>query len=145
MIPYTPVSVTRGNGMVYGHLLARLLPPGSNVAVPEPDGAAGSPAAPSVFYLGYPLSLSDTELDILLLLLSAAVRAPDADASWVSRTEVARAFACPDSPYPGRVNGLPVSQIPVYVSRINRKALPIGGRRLIDSHPGKGYRINPYM
>jgi hypothetical protein len=29
--------------------------------------------------------------------------------------------------------------------RINQKAQAIGGRRLILSHKGRGYRLNPYM
>jgi hypothetical protein len=91
-----------------------------------------------VLYLGYPLHLSMQERRIVGALADAC---RDTDDGYVA-TERLQAL-CTD----GTPESLPCSagQIAVLVHRINERAAVIGDRRLIISHRGRGYRLNPYM
>ena len=80
--------------------------------------------------LGYRIELSPAELSILRLLLSFSDR--ELTASKIARI-------C----FNGNKDG--ARSIPVLVSRINKKASVISGRRLIISKRYTGYRINQFL
>lgn len=84
-----------------------------------------------VVYVGYPLSLSPTEGQIVETLLSAAAQGKD-DYTPVEILQKA-----------GHLTGQAASaaQVSVLVNRINRKAREIGGRPLIECRRRCGFRI----
>ncbi len=100
--------------------------------VVQTDGEAAT-----VIYLGYPLRLSPGETRLLLCLLRETLLirrvSPELDTVEVATTTLQAAVDC--SP----------EQIKVQVSRINRKAEAIGGRRLILGRSHRGYAFHPYM
>ncbi|MCQ2429006.1 MAG: helix-turn-helix domain-containing protein [Clostridia bacterium] len=152
MVVSFPAQDVRGERLIYGHLQADVhcssaLPAdGNDIDNGKEGGTPGaSPDVPPVVYLGWPLYLSPIEYRLLVTLLRAASDADIPDAGWVSPAGLGAALACPDSPFIGRRDGIPEGQVAVHVLRINRKAAAIGGRRLIVSRKGMGYRINPYM
>ena len=77
-----------------------------------------------VVYLGYPLRLSKTEYAMLARICQAG--------TWLSRE--ALADCCPGKN--------PVA-VPIHIAALNRKADAIGGRPLIETGRGKGYRLAP--
>jgi DNA-binding response OmpR family regulator len=76
----------------------------------------------TVRYLGYPLPLTETEYVLLL-------RLRDAD-GWLTREELADCCRCGNA-----------EAVSVHLSALNRKAKAIGGRSLILSKRGMGYRL----
>ena len=92
----------------------------------------------TVLYLGYPLRLSTQEKRIVTALADAS---RDTGDGYVTTERLQYLSTDPTKA------ALPCSsgQIAVLVHRINRKAAVIGDRRLIVSHRGRGYRLNPYM
>ena len=108
--------------------------------------------APAVYFLGYPLLLSPTELRILQELIRHFEVAPSAFVP----TDVLRAVCSHETPpeeFPLRGKDDPplpptpcsAPQIAVLVGRINKKATAIGGRHLIEGRSHRGYRLNRYM
>ena len=77
--------------------------------------------------------LSETEYSLVLVLLDAALDESRPSDGWTASSLLSRQF------------GLSGEQIAVHVLRVNHKAEEIGRRRLIASHKGLGYRLNPYM
>ena len=94
--------------------------------------------ADTVLYLGYPLRLSSQERRIVTALADAG---RDTGDGFVTTERLQYLSTDPTQAT------LPCSsgQIAVLVHRINQKAMVIGDRRLIISHRGRGYRLNPYM
>ena len=92
----------------------------------------------TVLYLGYPLRLSTQEKRIVTALADAS---RDTGDGFVPTERLQSLSTDPTQAT------LPCSsgQIAVLVHRINQKAMVIGDRRLIISHRGRGYRLNPYM
>ena len=128
----TPIQNESGSRIVFGRLEADLSRLPSHPKAENTGKAAGHlPAALPVFYLGYPLYLSSAERSLMRVLLETAVT-PGSD-GWVAASLLRSRL------------GLSEEQIAVHVLRINRKAAEIGGRKLIVSHKGLGYRLNPYM
>lgn len=120
----------------------------------------GDGSLPWILYLGYTLRLSPDETRLLCCITSweesntsggflsteallAVMRDRAAAAAPMTDGERLAIFFQPDRTPPP----LPYSaqQISVLVSRINRKASAIGGRRLILGKSHHGYRLNPYL
>ena len=75
----------------------------------------------SALILGYKVELTDKEYGILKALLDAECA--------IRRSELARAV------------DVATSSIPVHVANINKKALPITGRKLIEGNRHAEYKI----
>lgn len=116
----------------------------------------------ALMYLGYPLRLSPDEARLLRILLEADPAQADAQGYTAVDTVLGAMRSSiahgdpnpfPDSfpePSPGPRDPrprLPYSkeQIAILASRVNRKAMAIGGRKLILGKSHHGYRVNPYM
>lgn len=115
----------------------------------------------SLLFLGYPLRLSPDETRLLRVLLTVdpsltdsagyasvdtvlmAMRQTFADEHPLTDTERLAIFFDPNYSIP-RVPYSP-EQIAILAGRVNRKAIAIGGRKLILGKSHHGYRINPYM
>ena len=82
----------------------------------------------NVFYLGYPLSLTDTEFAILRILTLCC-------GNTLSPTEILHRCALSSS----------VRSVSLHIHNINRKAREIGGRNLVKNHKNKGYFLNDEM
>lgn len=79
-----------------------------------------------VFYLGYPLALTGSERQILLCLMK----------------NHPSPIAAEDFPLRGlALSGDPHGLLRAHISHINRKALAIGGRKLIVCRKNLGYKI----
>ncbi|MBQ8207787.1 MAG: winged helix-turn-helix transcriptional regulator [Clostridia bacterium] len=85
----------------------------------------------SALYLGYPLELSPAEYRILLYLCGCGDKTVSVDNILGS---------CFAESY-----RMVETNIRSHISDINRKAKALGGRRLILSVRGEGYRLNRYM
>lgn len=83
-----------------------------------------------VLFLGYDLSLTPTERSILSLLVAEAERSVPAE-------EIIEKCI-------GDVHGKK-SAVSAHISRINKKAMNIGGRRLISSPSSGYYKIKKYI
>ncbi|MBO5510677.1 MAG: hypothetical protein J6B24_02995 [Clostridia bacterium] len=94
-----------------------------HLSVTEEEGAT-----PRILYLGYSLLLSPAETELLL----ANLRAEGGEApSALALAEI--------------IGSENAEEISVLVNRVNRKALAIGGRKLIVGVSHRGYRMNPYL
>lgn len=124
--------------LAYAHLSMR---------VQEGNARGDGLPLPGVCYPGYVLPLSHLETRMLKLLL-LAVEGPAT--GYGDKDGYIPSLALGEA---GRLrtaigvfgSHIPADQVAVHVMRINRKAKIIGGRRLILSHKGRGYRLNPYM
>ena len=94
----------------------------------------------TVLYLGYPLRLSTQEKRIVRALADAHRDTTDCYVA-TDRLQV----ICTDCTCTDATSSCSAGQIAVLVHRINLKAAAIGDRRLIVSHRGRGYRLNPHM
>ena len=116
----------------------------------------------TVLYLGYTLRLSPDEARLLHILLGADPAQADSQGFTAVETvlQTMRNAIAPADPFSildsfsdfpldprDSLPRLPYSkeQIAILVSRINRKAFAIGGRKLILGKSHHGYRMNPYM
>lgn len=81
-----------------------------------------------VFYLGYPLSLTDTEFAIvrILALLCGNTLNPSQLSEYCSLSGDKKSIA-------------------LHIHNINRKARTIGGRNLVKNHKNQGYFLNDEM
>ena len=82
----------------------------------------------NVFYLGYPLSLTDTEFAILRILTISC-------GNTLSPTEISNYCALSGSE----------KSITLHIHNINRKARDIGGRNLVKNTKNEGYFLNDEM
>lgn len=80
----------------------------------------------SFLLLGYPLLLSPAEFRLLSSVINSDLNA---------RTSATLSA----------LTKIPASQIAVLVTRINRKAIVISGRKLILGKSHHGYQLNPYL
>lgn len=81
-----------------------------------------------VFYLGYPLSLTDTEFAILRILTVSC-------GNTLSPKEISNYCALSGSE----------KSITLHIHNINRKARDIGGRNLVKNNKNEGYFLNDEM
>ncbi len=98
------------------------------------DTVDGADSVICITYLGYSLLLSAGERCILEHLIRAMSKGQDN----VSGTELGAHL-------PGLASDSTAAKVSVCVSRINKKALEIGGRQLILHNTSAGYRLNPFM
>ena len=114
-----------------------------------------------LLYVGYPLRLSPDETRLLRVLLASDSSQADSQGYTpvdtvlqAMRNSVADDRAVDDSAagsswffedFTERREKYSPEQIAILASRINRKAMAIGGRKLVLGKSHHGYRINPYM
>ena len=119
-----------------------------------------------LIYVGYPLRLSPDETRLLRVLLARdpsqadsqgytpvdtvlqAMRKSVADDMTVEHSAAEHSAAEPScffEDFTERREKYSPQQIAILASRINRKAMAIGGRKLVLGRSHHGYRINPYM
>ena len=106
-----------------------------------------------LLYVGYPLRLSPDETRLLHALLARDPSQTDSHGFTSVDTVLQTMRKSVDHDTPNRIfdhlteqqEKYSPEQIAILASRINRKSMAIGGRKLILGKSHHGYRINPYM